>query len=98
MKAIPKCNEEWLDKIKQQFKVIVVSNGIDKNIEEFLKQKGIDYISFAHKPLKKNFIKACKQLDIQPEKVLVLGDGLWTDIYGGKRNNMKTARVKGVDR
>ena len=98
MKAIPKCNEGWLDKVKQQFKVIVVSNGIDKNIEDFLKKKGIDYISFAHKPLKKSFIKACKQLDIQPEKVLVLGDGLWADIYGGKRNNMKTARVKGVDR
>lgn len=97
MRKIPKCNEEWLNMIKQELKVIVVSNGNDKKIEEFFKEKDIDYIGFAHKPLKRNFIKACERLKIQPENVLVVGDSLFDDIYGGKRNKMKTALVKEVD-
>lgn len=97
MNKIPKCNEEWIDMLKDELKVIVVSNGIDKGIENFFRLKGIDYIGFAHKPLKKNFIKACEMLGIAPEKTLVIGDSLFSDIYGGKRNNMKTALVKKVE-
>ena len=97
MKMIPKCNKEWLDMIKQELKVIVVSNGIDGKVEDFLKTKGIDYIGFAHKPMKRNFIRACEKLGIDPEKTLVIGDSLWSDIFGGKRNNMKTALVKRVE-
>ena len=97
MKAIPKCNQEWIEMLKNELKVIVVSNGIDKGIEDFFKLQGIDYIGFAHKPMKKNFIKACEKMAMHPEKVLVIGDSLFSDIWGGKRNNMKTALVKNVD-
>lgn len=97
MNKIPKCNEQWLDMLKEELKVIVVSNGIDGNVEKFLEAKGIDYIGFAHKPMKKNFIKACERLGIAPENALVIGDSVWCDIYGGQRNNMKTALVKKVE-
>lgn len=97
MKKIPQCNEEWLRQIKQQLKIIVVSNGIDKNIEKFLKDKGINYICFAIKPLRMSFKKACKKMKISPENVLVVGDSLISDIYGGKRNNMISVLVKNVD-
>lgn len=97
MKQIPKCNQEWIDAIKGQLKIIIVSNGMDKQIEEFFSQKGIDYIGFAKKPLNKNFKKACEKLDVDPEKMLVIGDNLLCDIHGGKKNNMKTAWVKNVE-
>jgi len=96
MGKIPKCNQEWIDKLKGQLKVIIVSNGRDKEIEQFFKERGIEYIGVAHKPLKKNFLKACNQIDIEPDKVLVIGDSLFDDIHGGKRNNMKTVLVKNV--
>lgn len=97
MKTIPRCNEEWIDMLQRELKVIVVSNGVDRGIEDFFKLKGIDYIGFAHKPFKKNFIKACEKMGIEPEKTLVIGDSLWCDIFGGKRNQMKTALVKNVE-
>ena len=97
MKAIPRCNEEWIDMLQRELKVIVVSNGVDRGIEDFFKLKGIDYIGFAHKPFKKNFMKACEKMGIEPEKTLVIGDSLWCDIFGGKRNQMKTALVKDVE-
>ena len=36
-------------------------------------------------------------MDVSPEKVLVIGDSLLADVYGGKKNNMKTVLVKGVE-
>lgn len=64
MQFIPKCNQEWIDILKKHFKIIIVSNGLDGKIEEYFKQKQIDYIGFAHKPLKMNFKKACEKLNL----------------------------------
>ena len=97
MKSIPKVNQEWIEKLRNQIKIIILSNGIDKKMEAYFKEKGISYISFAHKPLKKNFLKACKEMKVQPDRVLVIGDSLFDDVYGGKRNKMRTALVKTVE-
>ena len=97
MKDIPKCNKEWIESLEGKLKVIIVSNGKDKKIEQYFKEIGIDYIGFAHKPLKKNLLKACEKMKVSPDKVLIIGDSLFDDVYGGKRNNMKTALVKDVD-
>lgn len=98
MKDIPKCNKEWIESLKGKLKVIILSNGKDQKIEQYFRENGIDYIGFAHKPLKKNFLKACEKMDVSPEKVLVVGNDLLTDIYGGRRNNMKTVLIKNVER
>ena len=97
MKNIPKCNKEWIESLKGKLKVIIVSNGKDKKIEQYFREIGIDYIGFAHKPLKKNLLKACEKMNLSPNKVIIIGDSLFDDIYGGKRNNMKTALIKDVD-
>ena len=97
MKDIPKCNKEWIEGVKGKIKIMIVSNGVDRDIEKYFKENGIDYIGFACKPLKKNFLKACEKMNVKPESVLMVGDSLFDDIYGGKRNNMKTALVKEVE-
>lgn len=97
MKDIPKCNKEWIEGLKGKIKIMIVSNGVDRDMEKYFKENGIDYIGFACKPLKKNFIKACEKMNVNPESVLMVGDSLFDDIYGGKRNNMKTALVKEVE-
>lgn len=96
MRDIPKCNQEWIDRLKEEFKVIIVSNGKDRNVELYFKERGIDYIGFACKPLKTSFKKACEKMELQPEEVLVVGNSLFSDIYGGKKNRMKTALVSEV--
>lgn len=96
MQEIKSCNEEWLDMIRKKLKVIIVSNGLDGNMERFFRLKGIHYIGFAHKPLKKNFYKACQLMDLQPCQILVIGDDVISDIYMGKRFGTKTLHVLGV--
>lgn len=51
---------------------------------------------FAHKPLKMNFLKACKLMNLPPDKVLTVGDSLLDDVHGGHRLNMRTALVREV--
>ena len=97
MRDIPECNKEWIKNLKDKLKIIIVSNGKDKEIEQYFKEIGIDYIGFAHKPLKKNLLKACEKMNLNSDKVMTIGDSLFDDVYGGKRNNMKTALVKDVD-
>lgn len=97
MKDIPKCNKEWIEDLKDKIKIMIVSNGVDKDIEKYFNENGIDYIGFACKPLKKNFLKACEKMNVPPVSVLMVGNSLFDDIYGGKRNKMKTALVKEVE-
>ena len=60
-----------------------------------MKEKGIEYIGYALKPLRYNFLKACKMLQLSPKQVVVIGDDILSDIYGGNRNNMTTIKVCG---
>ena len=95
MQKIPECNQKWLEEVRKHLKVIAVSNGVDRDVETYLKSIGIDYIGFAFKPLKRGFKAACERMNIDPSKVLVIGDQLIDDIYGGKRNRMLTCKVVG---
>ena len=36
-------------------------------------------------------------MNLRPDKVMTIGDSLFDDVYGGKRNNMKTALIKDVE-
>lgn len=36
-------------------------------------------------------------MNLSPDKVMTVGDSLFDDVYGGKKNNMKTALVKKVN-
>ena len=98
LEALPEVNQKWIESLQGKLKIIILSNGIDRKIEEYFANKGIDYIGFAHKPFKRNFVKACQKMQVNPENVMVVGDSLFDDVYGGKRNNMKTVLVKSVEK
>ena len=95
-KKVPTCNEEWLKFLRQEFKVCLVSNGLDGKIEELAEKIDMDYISLANKPLRKSFIEAANKMGLDPENILVIGDNIIDDVYGGKRCNMRTASVVNV--
>ena len=35
MKDIPKVNKEWIEDLKDKIKIMIVSNGVDKDIEKY---------------------------------------------------------------
>lgn len=92
--------EDWCRELKDEgIKCIIVSNSNKKEkIETVAKKLDIPYILFAKKPFKSGFMKASKQLEIDPSKIAAVGDQIFTDIIGANRCNMFSILVKPVDK
>lgn len=95
---IPNCNKEWLETLRGELKITILSNGWSGKLEKYFKEKNINYIKLGFKPLKGGFHRACKSMGVDPSKVLMIGNDIFGDIYGGNRNNMMTAHVISVER
>jgi|LFRM01.1.fsa_nt_gb HAD superfamily phosphatase (TIGR01668 family) len=88
---------KWVDKVKKMgFKVCIVSNATQKRVLKFNEKLGVDAISRASKPGKKSFLRAIKIMGIKAEETAVIGDQIFTDIYGGNKLNMFTILVKPI--
>lgn len=94
---LPDCNKKWIRFMKKEFRVIILSNGYDSKIKCFANEKNIPYIYFAKKPSKKNFLYACEEMGLFPENVMVIGNDIICDIYGGSKCGMITAIVDSVN-
>ena len=96
MMDIPDCNKNWVEFMKKEFKVIILTNGKDKRVSDYAKQIGIGCIQLAKKPLKKGFYTACDLMGLEPQNVLVIGNDIICDIFGGNRAGMFTAIIKDI--
>jgi len=90
--------DRWLRMlIDDGFSVMVLSNNRRKyHIDEFCGKYGIGGVHFAKKPFKSGFLRAIAALNVSPDKILFVGDQIFTDIFGSKRCNMKAAIVRSI--
>ena len=90
--------DKWCDELKNEgIKCVILSNSNKRDkVSTVAKSLDIDYIMFAKKPLKSGFKKALNNLNLEPEKVAVVGDQLFTDVWGAKRMKMFSILVKQV--
>lgn len=91
---------QWSDKLKEAgIKLYILSNTnkVDK-VEAVSKKMDIKYIHFAKKPCKGGFIKIQKILGENPENIGVVGDQIFTDVFGGNRSKMFTILVEPINK
>jgi len=89
---------EWIERLKKAgFKVCIVSNASQKRIIKFNEKLKIHAIHNASKPCKKAFMKAVSLMGTKVDETAVIGDQIFTDIYGGNRLNMFTILVTPID-
>ncbi len=89
---------EWIESLKEAgFKVCIVSNASQRRVIKFNEKLKVYAIHNASKPGRKAFMKAVRLMDIEIEETAVIGDQIFTDIYGGNRLNMFTILVKPID-
>lgn len=90
---------EWIGRMKESgLKVCIVSNASEKRVLKFNEKLQVFAIHNASKPSRKAFMSAVRLMDIDPEETAVIGDQIFTDIYGGNRLNMFTILVKPIDK
>ncbi len=87
--------EAWLEQARPRVKMIVLTNNKRK---DYITNAGtvlnMQVIGYAAKPWRPGFQQALTALGLPPEEVAVIGDRPLTDIWGGRRSNMRTVLVR----
>ncbi|QUG42178.1 YqeG family HAD IIIA-type phosphatase [Psychrobacillus sp. INOP01] len=85
---------EWFASIKAAgIQVTIVSNNKELRVKSFADPLGIPFIFKARKPLGKAFLQALSIMSVKREEVVVIGDQLLTDVFGGNRQKLHTILV-----
>lgn len=82
----------FLNLKKQGFQVIIFSNATKKRLHPFQELNVICHPT-SKKPLRRNFNKILTKYHYQKEEVCIIGDQLFTDIYGGNKVGIMTCLV-----
>jgi len=90
----------WLnDAIQSGFSLCVISNSLLKwKVKRMGREIGIPAINCAGKPRKKGFMKALNLINAETEKTVIIGDQVFTDVWGGNRLGLYTILVKPIDK
>ena len=88
---------EWINKAREeQFKIYLVSNNSKQRVTEIANKLSLEGIYNATKPRRKGFIQALNKMELKNTEVAVIGDQVFTDVYGGNRLNMFTILVEQI--
>lgn len=88
---------EWINELKRQgFGVFIASNNTRERVRIFSEDLGIPYFGKALKPLDIYLRKASKIMGVKPKETALVGDQLFTDIWGGKLIGMTTILVNPI--
>lgn len=90
---------QFLNDLKSNFKLAIITN--NKNKEYIAKAKSqidIPIYARAAKPNPRVLLKACKDLELAPNAVAMIGDRPLSDIFGGERAGMVTILVDSISK
>ncbi|HEY3373842.1 MAG TPA: YqeG family HAD IIIA-type phosphatase [Candidatus Aquicultor sp.] len=84
----------WLQTIKNEgFKACIVSNNWKQRVSTIAEQIGLPLVARATKPRKAAFRRAMEALGTTISDTVVIGDQIFTDIFGGNRVGLRTILV-----
>jgi len=88
---------EWLNKVRDMgIDVVIVSNNNHSRVGTFSSPLNIPYIFSAKKPTQKAFKKAIEMLGLSPSQILMIGDQMMTDVFGGNKIGLHTVLVNSI--
>lgn len=89
---------EWINKSKNyNIEICLLSNNTQKKVEEIANKLNVKYVYSSGKPAKKGYCRAMKLLNVKNTEIAVIGDQIFTDVYGGNRLNMHTILVEPIE-
>ena len=91
--------KEWAERMNRNgIKLYILSNSIfGKQVRRIASELGMKYYYNAGKPFLKGFLTIQKNENIQKENILMIGDQVFTDIWGGNRFGVKTILVRPIN-
>lgn len=84
----------WLKQLADHdIKVTIVSNNNEERVRVFAEPIEHKYVAHANKPLTGTFKRIRSEMNLEKHEIVVVGDQLLTDIFGGNRAGLKTILV-----
>ncbi|MFA8439623.1 YqeG family HAD IIIA-type phosphatase [Pueribacillus sp. YX66] len=88
---------DWFKKVEAKgLLVTIISNNNQERVGTFANPLSLPFIYDARKPMSKSFKRALVEMDLHPSEVVVVGDQLVTDVFGGNRLGLHTILVTPV--
>lgn len=75
----------------------LISNNQEPRVKPFAEKVNSKYIFDAHKPSKKNYLKAMEMMGTDNKSTLFLGDQIFTDIWGANRVGIQSVMLEKID-
>ena len=72
----------------------LISNNQLPRVKPFADAVQAKFVEDAHKPSRKNYLKAMKLMHVDLDSCIFVGDQIFTDVYGAKRCGMRTILAK----
>ena len=86
---------ELMDRLKSiGYTIFFLSNNRKERVEMFNEKIGALYLCKASKPNKRGYLKAAEMMNLDPSKILVVGDQIFTDVFGAKLAGIYSILVK----
>ncbi len=90
---------ELVDRLKSLgFEVMVVSNNKEPRVKSFADKSGIRYIYKANKPSPKGYEAAMVMMGSNRQNTLLIGDQIFTDVWGAKKAGIHSILVGQIAR
>ncbi len=88
--------QNWLSELQRAgIRLCILSNSVlSERPKRLAEQLGISNIRKAHKPARSGFRRALEALGTPPSATAIIGDQMFTDIWGGNRAGIYTIMVR----
>ncbi len=92
-KKCPRKTKMLLRKLQEDFLILISSNNTRSRIKPYLKDLGIEGVSWSMKPTTRGLRKIKKNYRLTKKEMCIIGDQIVTDILCGNRFRIKTILV-----
>ncbi len=82
--------------LKDDFKIIIISNGFKERVRPFKEKLNVDASHSSKKPLKRKYKKILALYKFKPNEVACIGDQIMTDVLGANRMGMISILVNAM--
>lgn len=99
-KGITEASYEWIKEAKELgYKICILSNSVNqRKVKKIMSDLDVMGLCFARKPSTKGFEMALNLLDLKKDQVVMIGDQIFTDVWGANRFGIKSILVKPINK
>ncbi len=90
---------DWMDSLRREgFLLYILSNNKHQDrVKAFADSQGIGWQYLARKPRQKGFARAFRETGLAPRELAVVGDQIFTDMWGARRAGCRAILVESTD-